>query len=190
MLFRSEAMAILRAKHERVVMEMVEHVKYSQLQEASKSKEGLRQTLALAVQRFSYYERQLGKKADEIAKAIPQLDELDTDSLDKMKFAMKEPVITSRGLEIDIAQDLGASGGKIVSSHEAKEMEASHSARDWQVRASATATIASLSHYVPKFGVDAHPFGIGMQQYFKCCASVLWIQKRYVLKEMVMEMNG
>ena len=36
-----EAMAILRAKHERAVMEMVEHVKYGQLQEAIKSQGGL-----------------------------------------------------------------------------------------------------------------------------------------------------
>ena len=36
-----EALAILRARHERVVMEMVEHVKYGQLQEAIKSQGGL-----------------------------------------------------------------------------------------------------------------------------------------------------
>src|SRR5207244_4465023 len=48
-----EALAILRARHERVVMEMVEHVKYSQLQEAIKSKEGLVKSLALAVQRYT-----------------------------------------------------------------------------------------------------------------------------------------
>ena len=67
-------MALLRAKHERVVMEMVEHVRYGQLQEAIKSKEGLLKSLALAVQRYTYYERQLGKKADEIEKAIPELE--------------------------------------------------------------------------------------------------------------------
>src|SRR6185436_11894052 len=54
-----EALAILRARHERVVMEMVEHVRYGQLQEAIKSKEVLIQSLALAVQRYIYYERQL-----------------------------------------------------------------------------------------------------------------------------------
>ncbi|MCC6916288.1 hypothetical protein [Nitrosomonas sp.] len=156
-----EAMALLRAKHERVVMGMVEHVKYGQLQEAIKSKEGLLQSLALAVQRYTYYERQLGKKPDEIEKAIPSLDELDKDSLDKMKFVMQEPALGLREVEVDIAQNLGASGGKIMGSHEAKELEASHSARDWQVRASTTSTIASLSHYVPKFGVDAKPFGVG-----------------------------
>jgi len=86
-----EALAVLRSKHERVVLEMVEHVKYAQLQEATKSKEGLFKSLALAVQRYTYYERQLGKKADEIEKAIQAPGDLDAESLEKMKFAMKEP---------------------------------------------------------------------------------------------------
>jgi len=159
-----EAMAILRAKHERVVMEMVEHVKYGQLQEAIKSKEGLLQTLALAVQRYTYYERQLGKKPDEIGKAIPEFSELKPEekaALEKMSFAMQEPKMVPREIEVDIAQDLGDSGGKIVSSHEKKELEASHSARDWQVRSSTTSTIASLAHYIPKISVDLKPIGIG-----------------------------
>ena len=105
-----EAMAILRAKHERVVMEMVEHVRYGQLQEAIKSKEGLLKSLAMAVQRYTYYERQLGKKADEVEKAIPQLNALDKASLDKMKFSMKEPKVVAREIGVDIVQDLGDSG--------------------------------------------------------------------------------
>jgi hypothetical protein len=122
-----EAMAILRARHERVVMEMVEHVKYGQLQEAIKSREGLLKSLALAVQRYTYYERQLGKKADEIEKAIPELGELDKDSLDKMKFAMQEPEVGLREIEVDIATDIAAqaaqalNGGKLLSSHEVRE---------------------------------------------------------------------
>ena len=55
------------------------------------------------MQRYTYYERQLGKKADEIEKAIPELGELDKDSLDKMKFAMKEPEVALREIEVDIA---------------------------------------------------------------------------------------
>ena len=36
--------------------------------------------------------------------------ELDKDSLDKMKFAMKEPEVALREIEVDIAQDLGGVG--------------------------------------------------------------------------------
>jgi hypothetical protein len=156
-----EAMAILRAKHERVVMEMVEHVRYGQLQEAIKSKEGLLKSLALAVQRYSFYERQLGKKPDEIEKAIPDLGELDKDSLDKMKFAMKEPEVAHREIEVDIAQDIGGSGGKIISSHEAQEMAKSEEAREKYDTASTFDKIGAVAAIVPEFGAFATPIGVG-----------------------------
>lgn len=156
-----EAMAILRAKHERVVMEMVEHVKYGQLQEAIKSREGLLQTLALAVQRYTYYERQLGKKADEIEKAIPELGELDQDSLAKMKFAMKEPEVGLREIEVDIAQDLGGSGGKKISTYESDEIEKLKDARSEQDTAGTFDKIGGGLSLVPGFGAKFSPFGVG-----------------------------
>ncbi len=140
-----EAMAILRAKHERVVMEMVEHVRYGQLQEAIKSKEGLLKSLALAVQRYTYYERQLGKKPDEVERAIPDMGELDKDSLDKMKFAMKEPKVGPREIEVDIATDVAAqaaqalNGGKLLSSG---------------------------AHFVPEFSIHAQPMGVGATTHY------------------------
>ncbi|MEJ7870615.1 MAG: hypothetical protein WKF67_00015 [Rubrobacteraceae bacterium] len=155
----NEALAILRARHERTVVEMVELVRYAQVQEAIKSREGLLESLALAVQRYTYYERQLGKKPDEVA--IPELDELDSNSLEKTSFATREPEMGRRKIEVDIVEDLGASGGKIVSSHETKELEASHSARTWQSRSSKTAMIANLSYYIPSYGTDFHYWGVG-----------------------------
>lgn len=156
-----EALAILRARHERTVMVMVEHVKYGQLQEAIKSKEGLLHSLALAVQRYTYYERQLGRSADEIEQAIPVLDELDQDSLAKMKFAMKEPEVALREIEVDIAQELGGSGGKIISSHESQEMDKLQVARDKQDSAAVLDKIAGGLVLVPNFGAHIQPFGPG-----------------------------
>jgi len=156
-----EALALLRAKHERVVMQMVEQVKYAQLQEAIKAKEGLLQSLALAVQRYIYYERQLGKKLDEIAKAIPQLSELDKDSLAKMKFAMQEPALLPREIEVDIAQDLGESGGKIVSSHEAIEMQKLAGARDLQDAVQYIQLGGQAISLLPQFGIKFHFWGLG-----------------------------
>ena len=156
-----EAMTILRAKHERLVMEMVEHVKYDQLQEAIKSKEGLLQSLAMAVQRYTYYERQLGKKPDEIKNAFPELGELDKDSLDKMKFAMQEPEVPLRELEVDIAQDLGEAGGKVISSHEQQDMTKLKEARDKQEDAAGYDRIAGVIAILPNFGIHIQPFGPG-----------------------------
>ena len=156
-----EAMALLRAKHERVVMEMVEHVRYGQLQEAIKSREGLLKTLALAVQRYSYYERQLGKKADEIEKAIPALSELDKDSLDKMKFSMKESEVRLREIEVDIAQDLSSADGKKISTHELQEMQTLETARNLQDEAAGLNMIAKFLSLIPEFGAQAEPMGVG-----------------------------
>jgi hypothetical protein len=156
-----EAMALLRARHERVVMDMAEDVKYGQLQEAIKSKESLLQSLGLAVQRYTFYERQLGKKLDEIENAIPELDELDKDSLEKMKFAMTEPGVTLRDIDVDIAQDLGASGGKIVSSHEKQELESLESATKLREEAANLDMIAKGLSLIPELGGEAHPMGVG-----------------------------
>ena len=58
----NEALALLRAKHERVILGLTEVVRYSQWQEAIKTREGLEQSLAIAIHRYTYYEKQLGKK--------------------------------------------------------------------------------------------------------------------------------
>jgi hypothetical protein len=156
-----EAMALLRAKHERAIMEMVEHVKYGQLQEAIKSKEGLLQTLVLAVQRYAYYERQLGKKTDEVEAAIPELGELDKESLDKMKLAMQEPSVSLREFEVDIAQSLGESGGKIISRHERDEFLRLKMAQQLQEEGASLNMIAKFLSLIPELGAQAQPMGVG-----------------------------
>ncbi|MBE0466281.1 MAG: insecticidal toxin protein [Candidatus Desulforudis sp.] len=160
-----EALAILRARHERVVMEMVEHVRYGQLQEAIKSKEGLLHTLALAVQRYTFYERQLGGKTEEIEKtakdAIQALGELDKDSFDKMKFSMEEPEVSLRDIEVDIAQDLNESGGKIISSHERQELLRLKTAQRLQEEGANLNIIAKFLSLIPELGAQAQPMGVG-----------------------------
>ncbi|MBW2690226.1 MAG: insecticidal toxin protein, partial [Deltaproteobacteria bacterium] len=156
-----ETMAILRARHESIVMEIVEDVKYGQLQEAIKSKEGLFKSLALAVQRYSYYELQLGKKTDEIEKAIPELEELDRDSLANMKFAMEEPEVEPHEIVVDIAQDLGESGGKVISSYEVQEIEKLADARNEQEDAAEKDRWGAGLGLIPDFGIDLEPMGIG-----------------------------
>lgn len=157
----NEAMAILRAKHERAVLEDVQHVRYAQLQEAIKSREALEKSLVLAVQRYTFYERQLGRSAEDIEKAIPELDGLDKDNLAKMKFAMGEPALEPRDIEIDIAQDLGDSGGKIVSSFEAEELSKTSTARDIQDAIRFGRLFAQGIRMLPDFGIDFHFWGLG-----------------------------
>ena len=171
-----EAMALLRAKHERVMLEDAEHVKYGQLQEAIKAREGLVQTLANAVQRYTYYERQLGKKPEEIQKSIPELDELNKDSLDTMKFAMTEPEVALREIGIDIAASgagtvgsatfglLGAGdivGGKKLNSHEAEELNKLELAHALPEAAKALQSMGEALSHIPDFPINLHFWGLG-----------------------------
>ncbi|CAA6807459.1 MAG: Insecticidal toxin complex protein TccB1 [uncultured Thiotrichaceae bacterium] len=159
-----EAMAILRAKHEQIVMEMVEQVKYAQLQEAIKSREGLEKSFALVVQRYTYYERQLGTKPDKIV--IPELDELDQDILTKMKFSSQEEGIQNsklNTLQMNIVEDVGFAGGKIISSHENREsvlLEGAQAAADV---ANLLNTIGSASYIVPNINIKMQPLGTGKE---------------------------
>ncbi len=163
-----EAMAILRAKHEGVMMEMVEHVRYAQHQEAIKAKEGLLKSLALAIERYTFYERQLGRNVEDIEKSIPELGELDKESLTKMKFAMQEPEMAPREIEVDIATDVVAqaarrllSGGKLLSSHEVREtilLEAGQLASD---TANLLSFFSSFAHAFPTAKIHVQPWGVG-----------------------------
>jgi Tc toxin complex TcA C-terminal TcB-binding domain len=171
-----EAMAILRAKHERIMLEKAEHVRYGQWQEAIKARESLIQTLASVVQRYTHYERQLGRKPEEIEKSIPELGELDKESFNKMKLAMKEPDITLRDIPIDIAASgegsvgsatfglLGAGdivGGKKLNSHEAEELNKLEIAHALPGLAKALQAIGQGLSHIPDFPINLHFWGLG-----------------------------
>lgn len=156
-----EAMAILRARHERTVMQMVEQVRYAQLQDTIKSKDGLLQSLALAVQRYTFYERQLGKKQEEIEAGIPELEELDNEGLSRMRFAMTEPQLALRDIDVEISQDLGASGGKIVNRYESEELAKSGLALNIHRVAKGAQLVAQGFTLVPDPTIHAHYWGIG-----------------------------
>src|SRR5262249_49034678 len=81
----NEALSILRAKHERVILGLAETVRYSQWQEAIKGREGLEKSLLNAARRYTYYERLLGEKEEDIKKKIPELDALESEALLKLK---------------------------------------------------------------------------------------------------------
>jgi len=155
----NEALAVLRAAHERIILGLVETVKYSQLQEAIKSREGLERSRVNAAQRYIYYERLLGQKAEEIK--IPELSPLDIGGLEKTNFNAIEHLLWLRTIEVDIAQDLGASGGKIMSSHEAEEMKQLEYAKNLQNEAAIYEAVGSFISLIPELGTHATPVGVG-----------------------------
>lgn len=156
----NEALSILRAKHERVILGMAETVKYQQLQEAIKSREGLEQSVLNVAQRYIYYERLLGKDESEIK--IPEIDPLDRDNLAKMKFKADEPSVEPSKIEVDIAQDVeGKSGGKKISSYELSELKLMEKARAMQSDSAIIDLLASELSLIPQFEANMQPIGCG-----------------------------
>jgi hypothetical protein len=155
----NEALAILRAKHERVILGLAETVKYGQWQEAIKAREGLEKSLINAVMRYAYYERQLGRQESDIK--VPELEAIDNEALGKMKLKPSEPQVEPRAIAVDIAQDLGASGGKIVSSYEAEEMDLLAEARDLQDIVKGIELGGQAISLLPQFGIKFHFWGLG-----------------------------
>ena len=156
----NEAFAVLRARHERTLLELGETVKYGQWQEAIKSREGLEESILNAAQRYTYYERLLGKQAGDIA--VPELDPLDTDAFAKLKLKAAEPVLAQEVIAIDIAQGTeGIAGGKKISSHEFEEMQLLEDARGSQAQSSELELIGSILGLIPQFDANIKPIGIG-----------------------------
>ncbi len=155
-----EALAAMRARHERVVLSLAEAVRYQQWQEAIKTREGLETSLANTVARYTYYERLLGKKDDEIT--LPELEELDTDALATMKFKADEPEVAPRPIDVDIAEDLDGADGKKISSYEATELDKLSLAQTIQDTVTGAEVAAAALAAIPQIEAAAKPMGAGV----------------------------
>jgi hypothetical protein len=155
----NEALAVLRARHEKVILGLVKTVKYAQWQEAVKNREGLETALVNAVQSYVYYERQLARAEGDIA--VPELKAIDPEEFAKFKFRAGEPEVKRRAIDVDIARDLGDSGGKIVSRYEAEELSKSSTARTIQDAVKTLNLTAQALSLIPDFGIDIHFWGLG-----------------------------
>jgi hypothetical protein len=78
-----------------------------------------------------------------------------------MKFSMSEPEMTPFDIVVDIAQDLGSSGGKIISSYEKQEYESSKEALSLRDSAAGLDMVAKFLSLIPEMGAQAEPWGIG-----------------------------
>jgi hypothetical protein len=156
----NEALSILRAKHERVILQLAETVKFEQLQEAIKTEESLFESLNNTFERFKHYEKLLGTDAQKIQQ--PQFLPLDTASLEKMKFKSDEPSVKPIDIAVDIQQGVeGITGGKKISSfefHQAQKLGDAQTAQDAAVVVEAIGAVINL---IPMFSGDVKPIGCG-----------------------------
>src|SRR5262249_10175155 len=86
---------------------------------------------------------------------------LDKSGLENMKFLSDEPVMGLRDIQVDIAQDLNESGGTIVSSHEAEELEKLGVAHGIQQGVKIAKALASGTKMLPDGKLKLHFWGLG-----------------------------
>lgn len=155
-----EALAILRAKHENVILGLAETVRYGQWQEAAKAREGLEKSLAAAALRYVYYEGLLGETKS--SNDLPHVEELDAAGLKKMKLRANEPEMPLRDILNLFAPELGGgAGGKKLSMEEAVELLLLHQSRGKLETAAILDKIGSGFNMIPALGAFATPIGVG-----------------------------
>jgi hypothetical protein len=162
----NEALSLLRAEHESNLLSIAESVKYSQLQDATKARQALEQSLANASQRYTYYQQLLGVSADQIS--IPTLSLIDTGGLQNLNFSQSdasgEPQMSVQGITVDISQNaptLGDGGIQTLTSHETEELSKLASANSDRGTASTYDHIGAGAAILPTIGAKIQPFGTG-----------------------------
>src|SRR5262249_5002983 len=135
-----------------------------QWQDSIKARQGLEQSLANATQRYTYYQKLLGRTDSDIQGSIPRLDPLDQDGLQKLKFQSNESEIPFDRINVDIAKDTTkVSDGEIttISTHESLEIVKLQDARDKQISAADSEGLAATLGFIPDFSINLEPFGLG-----------------------------
>jgi hypothetical protein len=165
----NESVSLLRAQHESTILGLAEMVKYSQVQDATKARQGLEQSFANASQRYTYYQKLLGGTDVQIKTSIPQLDAFDRGSLQNLTFSQAdesgEPQMPLDPITPNIAGDsTSVSDGEIktLSNHEVEELNKLALSRDAQLTASVLEAVGSGLAIIPQFGVHAQPMGVGV----------------------------
>jgi hypothetical protein len=135
----AEYVGLLRATHETNVLNMMEDVKKRQEEEANDQVAALGGSRQTAETRYLYYQTLLTGQTPPVPATNAKIPLLSTPN--------EAPVNVGGSIQL-LPEESG-------------ELDSSHSARDWQVRASTMEILSGLSHYIPTFRVDIHFWGLG-----------------------------
>ena len=165
----NESLALLRAQNENTILGLAEMVKYAQWQDAQKVTQNLQLALAGATQRYSYYQKLLGRTDAQIQSSIPQLDPLDLGSLQSLSFtqtaATSEPVMAMDPITPDISQNPTAvSDGAVVTltKNEVTELTNMQAAQTSTTSAQSNEGTAASLGFIPDFAINVQPMGVGV----------------------------
>ena len=134
----NETIALIRAKHESVMQNLVMEIKKKQLEEAQKNIESLLQNRKGPEERMKYYLKLSG------------LDE----------GLVPNDTVEFTGIPNEIVTVDGDSGLKLIP-FEKEDMDKASEAQDWQRGIGIVETTASIMHLFPELFADVKPFGIG-----------------------------
>lgn len=134
----NETIALIRAKHESVMQNLVMEIKKKQLEEAQKNIESLQQNRKSPEARMKYYLKLAG------------LDE----------SLVPGDTTDFNGLPNDIVTVDGDSGLKLIP-FEKEDMDKASQAQGKQLEAAIPEKLASIMHIIPSFGAKFQPLGVG-----------------------------
>ncbi|BBB92591.1 MAG TPA: neuraminidase-like domain-containing protein [Methylomusa anaerophila] len=134
----NETIALIRAKHEGVMQNLVMEIKKKQLEEAQKNIESLLQNRKTPEARMKYYLKLSG-----LDESLVPADTADFN-----------------GLPNEIVTVDGDGGLKLIP-FEKEDMEKASEAADWQEAIGVTETIASILNIIPSLGGYVTPIGVG-----------------------------
>ena len=133
----AEELALLRAKHETTMLELIEQVKQHQYEEAVENQKALRASRHVAIGRYLHYQKLLGMQSPQSpgeGQPIPE----------------QSP--SSQASIMDVA------GAKMIP-YEAAELVSLTASHAFQSLASGADVAASVAHVIPNFNVE--PWGVG-----------------------------
>ena len=160
----SERLEALRAQHQHSILEMVESVRYAQVEQAKKTREGVRESLEKAFNRYRYYERLLGKAEGDIEQ--PEMPDLDPSAIDDMDVDLSEPELDLRDIEINVVDSREAQSSVVSSGHpliqsEVEELRRMELVRRARNTASVLKKAAGVAAVIPQAQVNLSPMGTG-----------------------------
>jgi len=159
----NEAIVLLRAKHQRSVLESIESARHAQWQEAKKNTESLEVSFKNMTARLKHYETLLGETDIE----IPDIGSIDTGNLDDFKFNQTEPEIQAREIAYDffaqLLDEIGIGGINFLrlNTPEALAMLFEASTIPVEVAAIAQDIIGGVLTIIPEIAGRVTPIGVG-----------------------------
>lgn len=172
----SEHLALARQRHEIQIQQMAQEVRFLQWQSARESTQSLLTTRRSALERLSYWQRQLGLPADQNAPDTLALDhrELTEENFGEAYAALVgqfEKPLTLQALPqlkkaggTSPAQQAGALGEGRLQLNVNEDMDLNiklPEAHEARIAAMAIDTVSSVLSMIPDMGLDLHFWGLG-----------------------------